>query len=176
MNVASVLADIAPEGIAPSIQSPPLGFKARVTDGSVVEAYAENCLRVVAPLVVEARTGRTVTPRTGAGAALSQEADLKEAVAFFNEHVYTGRAAERLAKLSGLPVSSAHGALRRHLGVVFDPCHQSVEYEDMAGALGALRDAGVPVFKLQQAAAVRRCRGLPPEAVGCSALDSTPCT
>ncbi|MGH2852167.1 MAG: metabolite traffic protein EboE, partial [Solirubrobacteraceae bacterium] len=56
--------------------------------------------------------------------------------------------------LADLPASSAHGALRRHLGIVFDCCHQAVEYEDMGEALGALRDAGVPVFKLQEAAAV----------------------
>src|SRR5271155_4429282 len=31
MNVADILADVAPEGVAPSIQSAPLGFKPRVT-------------------------------------------------------------------------------------------------------------------------------------------------
>ena len=36
MNVADVLAEIAPEDLAPSIQSAPLGFKPRVTDASVV--------------------------------------------------------------------------------------------------------------------------------------------
>ena len=45
--------------------------------------------------------------------------------------------------------------VRRHLGVVFDICHQSVEFEDIADALRSLRDAGVPIFKFQAAAALR---------------------
>jgi hypothetical protein len=155
MQVADVLAEVAPEDIAPSIQSPPLGFKPRVTDETVVASYAENVLRVAAHLVaLEQRTGRTVT------LALEPEPrcyleTTPETVDFFERHLYSGRAAERLAKLTGLPVSSAHGALRRHLGVVFDPCHQAVEYEDMTTSLDALRDAGIPIFKLQQASAVR---------------------
>jgi hypothetical protein len=35
---------------------------------------------------------------------------------------------------------------RRHLGVVFDIGHQSVEFEDIGAALRALRDAGVPIL------------------------------
>jgi hypothetical protein len=153
-NVASVLAEIAPEDIAPSIQSAPLGFKANVTNASVVASYTDHVLRVVAHLVeLEQRTGRTVT------LALEPEPmcfleTTPETVAYFEGHLYSGAAAERLAKLTGLPTSTAHGALRRHLGIVFDCCHQAIEYEDMATSLSALRDAGVPVFKLQEAAAV----------------------
>ena len=45
--------------------------------------------------------------------------------------------------------------MRRHLGVVFDICHQSVQFEDIAAvAAGCLRAAGVPIFKLQAAAAL----------------------
>ena len=45
--------------------------------------------------------------------------------------------------------------MRRHLGVVFDICHQAVQFEDIAASLRLLRDAGVPIFKLQAAAALR---------------------
>jgi len=51
MNVASVLVDVCPAGIAPSIQSAPLGFKPRVTGGEVVTSYTDHVLRVVAHLV-----------------------------------------------------------------------------------------------------------------------------
>jgi hypothetical protein len=164
MQVADILAEIAADDIAPSIQSAPLGFKPRVTDESVVASYTENVLRVAAHLVaLEQRTGRTVT------LALEPEPmcfleTTAETVAYFERHLYSGRAAERLARQTGLPVSSAHGALRRHLGIVFDACHQSIEYEDMATSLDALRDAGIPIFKLQQAAAVR-VPAVTPEAV-----------
>jgi hypothetical protein len=39
--------------------------------------------------------------------------------------------------------------------MVYDICHQAVEFEDIGESLQALADAGIPVFKLQEAAAVR---------------------
>ena len=38
---------------------------------------------------------------------------------------------------------------------MFDICHQSVQFEDIAASLRSLAGAGVPVFKLQAAAALR---------------------
>ena len=154
MNVASVLADVCPAGIAPSIQSAPLGFKPRVTGGEVVVSYTDHVLRVVAHLVaLEAQTGRTVT------LALEPEPycfleTTDETIAYFTGQLYSGAAAESLARLAHIPVAEAHGALRRHLGVVFDICHQAVEYENIAETLQKLVDAGIPIFKLQEAAAL----------------------
>ena len=39
--------------------------------------------------------------------------------------------------------------------MVFDICHQAVVYEDIAVSLQKLVDAGIPIFKLQEAAAMR---------------------
>jgi len=155
MNVADVLADVVPEGISPSIQSAPLGFKPRVTGADVVASYTEHVLRVGAHLIALAsRTGRTVT------LALEPEPycfleTTDETVAYFTNHLYSGAAATRLAKLAGIPISEAHIALRRHVGVVFDICHQAVVYENIAESLQKLVDAGIPIFKLQEAAAMR---------------------
>ena len=154
MNVADVLADVCPASIAPSIQSAPLGFKPRVSGADVVASYTEHVLRVVAHLVgLEARTRRTVT------LALEPEPycfleTTDETVDYFTKHLYSAKAAEALARLAHIPISEAHGALRRHLGVVFDICHQAVEYEDIAANLQKLVDAGIPIFKLQEAAAL----------------------
>ena len=38
--------------------------------------------------------------------------------------------------------------------MVFDICHQAVEFEDIPTSLGLLAAAGIPVFKLQEAAAL----------------------
>jgi len=89
INVANILADVCPEGVAPSIQTSPLGFKPRVTGGDVVASYTDHVLRVIA-----------------------------------------------------------------HLGIVYDICHQAVEYEDITASLQKLVDGGVPIFKLQEAAAL----------------------
>ena len=154
INVADVLADVCTPDIAPSIQSAPLGFKPRVTGDDVVASYTDHVLRVVAHLVeLEARTGRTVQ------LALEPEPfcfleTTDETVDYFTGHLYSGAAAEELARLARMPMAEAHGALRRHLGVVFDICHQAVEYEDIAASLQKLVDAGIPFFKLQEAAAL----------------------
>src|SRR6266700_1806976 len=149
INVAEILADVVPEGTTPSIQSPPLGFKPRVTGPEVVAEFTEHVLRVVAHLVVlQDRSGRTV------GLALEPEPycfleTTDEVVDYFTHHLYSGTAATRVAKLAGIPISEAHSALRRHLGTVFDICHQAVEYENISVSLQKLVDAGIPVFKLQ---------------------------
>ena len=154
INVADILADVAPEGLAPSIQSAPLGFKPRVTGPDVVASYTEHVLRVAAHLVgIEARTGKTIT------LALEPEPHCflettDETIAYFTNHLYSGRSAERLAKLANIPISDAIGALRRHLGVVFDIGHQAVGFEDVPASLQKLVDAGVPILKLQEVAAM----------------------
>ena len=154
INVADILADVAPEGSSPSIQSPPLGFKPRVTGPEVVASYTEHVLRVAAHLVgLEENTGRTVT------LALEPEPycyleTTDETVDYFSQHLYSGAAAATLATLVRIPISEAHASLRRHIGIVFDMCHQAVEYEDMAASLQKLVDAGIPIFKLQEAAAL----------------------
>lgn len=154
MNVAEVLADVCPADVAPSIQSAPLGFKPRVTGDDVVASYTDHVLRVAAHLVeLEARSGRTVT------LALEPEPycfleTTDETVDYFTRHLYSGAAAEALARLAHIPISEAHVALRRHVGVVFDICHQAVEFENIAESLQKLVDAGIPIFKLQEAAAL----------------------
>jgi len=154
MNVADVLADVCPSDISPSIQSAPLGFKPRVTGDNVVASYTDHVMRVVAHLVeLEERTGCVVT------LALEPEPycfleTTDETVDYFTKHLYSGAAAETVAKLAHIPISEAHVALRRHLGTVFDICHQALEYENMAESLQKLVDAGIPIFKLQEAAAL----------------------
>ncbi|MCC6610138.1 MAG: metabolite traffic protein EboE [Burkholderiales bacterium] len=155
MQVADVLAAVAPADVAPSIQSPPLGFKPRVTGPDVVDAYTRQVLKTVAHLVkLRERTGRTVTlalePEPSCFLELSSEV-----VDYFERHLYSDASTAALAKQAGLSEPQAHDALRRHLGTVFDICHQAVEYESIAGALGRLKRAGIPVFKLQAAAAIR---------------------
>lgn len=155
MNVADILADVAPAHVMPSIQSPPLGFKPRVTGPDVVAEFARQLIGVTAHLIdIERKTGKIVT------LALEPEPycyleTTDETIKFFKEHMYSGATVASLAKLSGLPIAETNAALRRHVGTVFDICHQAVEYEDISEALQKLVDAGVPIFKLQEAAAMR---------------------
>jgi hypothetical protein len=153
-EVADVLAEITPESVSPSIQTAPLAFRPNATTADDVEALTENLFRVVAHLVaLEARTGRRVK------LALEPEPfcfleTTDETIRYFADHVHSASGTARLARLTGLPASEVAGLVRRHLGVVFDVCHQAVQFEDVAASLRSLYAAGVPVFKLQAAAAL----------------------
>lgn len=154
MNVAEILAEVSPEDISPSIQSPPLGFKPRVTGTEVEAAYARNVHRVAAHLArLEERTGRCVT------LALEPEPycyleTTEETIAFFQNHLRTEALLDELAGDLGVSSAEARAVLQRHVGTVYDICHQAVEYENISQSLQNLVDAEVPVFKLQEAAAV----------------------
>jgi hypothetical protein len=153
-QVADILAEITPDDVSPSIQTAPLAFRPKVTSEQEVDELTENLLRVVAHLVaLEARTGRRVK------LALEPEPfcfleTTEETVRYFQEHVYSPDGTARLMRLTGLPASEVAGVVRRHLGLVFDICHQSVQFEDIAASLRMIRDAGIPLFKLQAAAAL----------------------
>lgn len=153
-QVADILAEITPDDVSPSIQTAPLAFRPKVTTADEVDELTENLLRVVAHLVaLEARTGRRVK------LALEPEPfcfleTTEETVRYFQEHVYSPDGTARLMRLTGLPASEVAGVVRRHLGLVFDICHQSVQFEDIAASLRMIRDAGIPLFKLQAAAAL----------------------
>ena len=154
-TVADVLAEISPEGVAPSIQSSPLAFRAKVGSEDDLDRLTENVIRVVAHLVaLEERTGRRVKLALEPEPACILETT-EETIAWFREHAWSVGSRRLLSELTGLPDSEAIGVLRRHLGIVFDICHQSVQFEDIGQALRDLRAAGIPVFKLQAAAALR---------------------
>jgi hypothetical protein len=155
MRVADVLAALAPPDIQPSIQSPPLGYKPRVTGPEVVESYTRRLHTVVAYLAdLEARTGRTVTlalePEPSCYLELTDEL-----IGYFKNHLYSKASVKALSKETGWPEAKSDAVLHKHLGAVYDICHQAVEYETIPESLESLRKAGVPVLKLQPASALR---------------------
>jgi hypothetical protein len=155
MQVADILAEIAPEHVNPSIQSPPLGFKPKVTSDAVVEAFAANVRRLAAHLHgIRERTGRTVTLALEPEPCCFLETT-EETVRFFTEVLRSDRSLQSLAAQIGVSAATAREVLRRHVGTVYDICHQAVEFEDITASLQSLVDNDIPVFKLQEAAAVR---------------------
>ncbi len=103
---------------------------------------------------LEKRTGRTVTLALEPEPACFLETT-EEAVDYFKNHLYASEAVRMIVTHTGLNKSQAEAALRKHLGMVYDICHQAVEYEDIGASLRKLADNGIPVFKLQEAAALR---------------------
>ena len=154
-QVATLLAELAPEGINPSIQSAPLGFKPKVTGDHVVDEYTTNVIDVVAHLVeLKKKTGKTVTLGLEPEPRCYLETT-DETITYFQKHLFSGETAKALAKKTGLNEADAHQAMREYTGIVFDIGHQSVGYEDIAASLHKLVAAGVPIVKLQEAASMR---------------------
>jgi hypothetical protein len=152
--VADILAATVPDDVSPSIQTAPLAFRPNVTGEADVARFTTQLLRVVAHLArLEARTGCRVKLALEPEPACYLETTA-ETVAYFRARIQTAAGAAEFAALAGVPLSEADGLLRRHLGVVFDIGHQSVGFEDVTASLLSLVDAGIPVFKLQEAAAL----------------------
>lgn len=154
MNVATILTEITGPDVEPTIQTAPLAFRPKVSGEEYVDAFTENLLRVVAFLMdLEKRTGRRVK------LALEPEPfcyleTIEETVEYFKARVYTAASAVRISELSGQPLAEVFQGVRRHLGIVLDICHQSVGFEDITGDIAMLVDAGIPIYKLQEAAAL----------------------
>jgi sugar phosphate isomerase/epimerase len=154
-NVADILAALAKPGVSPSIQTAPLAFRPKVDSPAYLAAMTRNVLRMIAHLAdLERRTGQRVTLAIEPEPACYLEST-QDVIKYFGEHLHSGAAARQLAEIGAMPVSEAIGALRRYVGIVYDICHQAVECEDIESSLNQLVDAGVPIFKLQEASAVR---------------------
>lgn len=171
MQVADILAEITPARVDPSIQTAPLAYRPNVTGEDYVDACTTQVLRVVAHLVdLERRTGRRVTLAIEPEPHCYLETT-DETVTYFTDRLYP--AAPELARLAGIPVSEAIGALRRHVGVVFDIGHQAVGFEDIPASLNKLVAAGIPIFKLQAAAALWMPRVTPAAVAAARAFTDT---
>lgn len=162
-RLSDQLAALLPDGLDGSVSTVPGTFKPWAEDR--VEAIAGNLIAHAAHLVaLRERTGRTVT------LALEPEPycfleTVAEAIAFFEERLFSDAAAGALAAHTGQGRGDAADALRRHLGLCYDVCHAAVEFEDPRDSVAALRQAGIGIFKLQLSAALRIER-IGPEAAG----------
>lgn len=154
-DAAAVLAAILPDGVDGSISTVPGAFKPNGKSDAAITAMAVNLVAAVADLVdTERRTGKRI--------ALALEPEpccfletTDESVAFFEGSLLKPEILDALAGLTGTNRTEAEALLRRHLGICYDVCHGSVEYEDTVAALDQLLAAGITVPKIQLSAAMR---------------------
>jgi len=152
--IADILVDITDAATSPSIQTAPLAFAPNVSDENYIARFTTSVFEVLAHLYhLEARTGRRVKLSIEPEPACYLETT-DETVTFFKERMYAPAGVAELAKIAQIPLSEAEGAIKRYLGIVFDIGHQSVGFEDIPQSLEKLVNAGIPIFKLQEAAAL----------------------
>lgn len=134
-RLADLLASWLPAGERGSISTVPVGFRSALVAADLTAAM-DNLAAALEHLDrIAQRTGRQILlslePEPGCWLETTAEV-----VTFFG-------------RLS-LPE-----ALRRHLAVCFDCCHQSLQYETPADSLAALARAGIPVGHVQVSSALR---------------------
>ena len=155
-RLAGLLAALLPgdqPGLTGSVSTVPGAFRASASTDAR-EAIAGALLQHAAGLAaLEDRTGRRVTLALEPEPMCLMETTA-EAVAFFEEFLFTAEAVARFAVLSGRAPAAAEGLLRRHLGLCLDVCHAAVEFEAPMDSLAALRRAEVSVMKLQLSSAL----------------------
>lgn len=139
---ATVLAELMPEGVEGSISTVPLGFKPL----SGRAGFGEDC---IAQLIRLARFLDNLHDDTGQVIRLAIEPEpccvletTAETIAFF------GRLRDAAEK------EGAGEAVRRHLGVCYDVCHQAVEFEDVPASIRDLTQAGIRINKLHITCAI----------------------
>ncbi|MGC1497449.1 MAG: metabolite traffic protein EboE [Sulfitobacter sp.] len=170
-DLADLMAEIAPKGEFVSLSTVPGTFKPLAVGAEV--SMAENYLKSVAHMIkLRERTGVTVALAIEPEPACFLET-IAETLDYFRNYLFSSGAAARVAELTGLSVSQAAQALPRHLGLCYDVCHAAVEFEDPAASITMLRDAGIPIHKLQLSAALRVAR-VGPEARSAMAVFDEP--
>jgi sugar phosphate isomerase/epimerase len=152
---AAVLAAILPDGVDGSISTVPGAFKPNGKESGAAAAMAARMIEAVADLVLTER-------QTGKRIALALEPEpccfletADESIAFFETELFRPETLDLLAARTRVNRSDAETLLRRHLGICYDVCHGSVEYEDPVAALDRLLAAGISVPKVQLSAAMR---------------------
>lgn len=151
--LATIMADLARAGESVSLSTVPGTFKP--SGYGAEQVIADNLLCAVGHCV-------SLQRERGVVVALAIEPEpfcfietIDEAVAFFRRYLFSDAAVSKLSELTGLSRRDASDSLLRHLGLCYDVCHAAVEFEDPAESIAALRNAGIPVHKLQLSAALR---------------------
>jgi sugar phosphate isomerase/epimerase len=154
-DTAAVLAAILPDGVDGSISTVPGAFKPNGRADGALAAMTARMLAAAANLVEVERT-------TGKRIALALEPEpccfletVDESIVFFESSLFAPDAIQKFAAMARVGAGDAETLLRRHLGICYDVCHGSVEYEDPVAALDRLLAAGIAVPKIQLSAAMR---------------------
>ncbi len=142
-NCAHVLARLMPEGTEGSISTVPLGFKQLPREDDFLDRCLDNLLTLARLLdELHDETGRVVRLAIEPE-PLSILETTGETLAFFSQ-------LRERADTRGL-----QDAVRRHVGVCYDVCHQSVEFEDVADSIAQLQAADIRINKVHITCAIR---------------------
>jgi sugar phosphate isomerase/epimerase len=159
--LARVLGELLPLGVNGSISTVPGCFKPNLNGAESERVMAAAMIDVVAMLVDIARSrGRHIA------LALEPEPECflettEETLKFFETHLFSREARQRLVDVADVDPTDAERTLRRHIGVCLDTCHASVEFESPLDVWRKLQAAGIAVPKVQISAGLKLAPATP---------------
>ena len=156
LSLVRILTALVPDAVDGGISTAPLSYKPWMPTVSEQDwrTITSNIVRIAEAMVhVRQREGKTlhldIEPEPD---CLIETSD--EAIAFFKRWLLpTG--ASQLAERIGCSTEAARERLLDHVRLCFDCCHFAVEYEDPAGALERLADAGIRIGRVQLSSALK---------------------
>lgn len=133
---ARLLAALLPPGTEGSISTVPLGFKALAGGADFITGSQLQLIELARRLdALHDDTGRVIR--------LAIEPEPLCVLETTTETIHFFKKLWRLAESQGVGQ-----IVREHLGVCYDICHQSVEYEHVADSIHALQEAGIRINKV----------------------------
>lgn len=142
-DCAKVLSQLMPEGTEGSLSTVPLGFKQLPHEENFHEQCLENLLQLAKSLdALHDETGRVIRLAIEPEPLCIIETT-DEAISFFEQ-------LRSRASTNGL-----QDVVDRHIGLCYDVCHQSVEFEDVADSIRRLQAADVRINKVHITCALR---------------------
>jgi hypothetical protein len=143
LSCSRLLAQLLPEGVEGSVSTVPLGYKGFQRGADFLPACIGRLLDLAIGLdQLHDDTGRVVRLAIEPEPCCVLETTA-EAIEFFQSLWAAARERDLL------------DVVQRHLGVCYDVCHQSVEFEEMDASMAALSAAGVRVNKVHITCALR---------------------
>lgn len=152
--LSDILSRLLPEDSSGSISTVPGSYRAWITSDSYRNKILENLMLLVAHLArLKEKTGKEVH------LGLEPEPDCflettEEVVRFFSQAIF-GKGRKILSDVSGCSLSQAEKRIARHLGICFDTCHMSLQFENLAESINLLSAQGIRLSKIQVSSALR---------------------
>lgn len=133
---ASILSKLLPDQVEGSISTVPLGFKALAQQADFLDRCCFQLIRTAIGLFELRRKTRKWIRLAIEPEPCCVLETTAETCAFFDQ--LRSRCNSQVERT----------AVNEHLGVCYDVCHQSVEYEDVAASIRSLADAGIRINKV----------------------------
>ena len=153
IRLADIMAQLVEPSICGTISTVPCSYKPWIETDDDVLKMVEHLMECVAHLArLEKDTGTELC------IALEPEPDCfiestAETILFFEEYLF-GCGVEQLAKNMDCSDSEAKQLIKRHLGICFDTCHMSLQFEDLSQSLALFADNGIRIAKIQLSSAI----------------------